>query len=428
MIPGIELDFPGLGGNRTWRVAVVLLLALVLPLSVVGSGNQPASAQAFPTEISGRVIMGTEGEDLPIGLNVVLLVVDDARQEIVATDSMLVGTSGEFRFTDFLSGPGYSYRVAADDGQYTPSVDLFPGESSFTGVEITTYAHTNSFDDIRLSTYSLWVTGIDRVERVMGVLGLITLVNSGDKVTVVDLDNEQLTGFDLLRFSLPENYTDLAVETTLPTNGTSIFEIGTGFAMAFPIPPGEYDILFSYFAEYEGDELVFPLNLPYGVDQINLSMPEGKGTVSGAGFGEPQGVFFENEAFTVVKGENYERGARIDVVFGSLPTPSLVEATQIFLRGKTYIVVIAWVAGVVMLALLVYAFFFARQRSAAMQSVSAEAYPEYAGMARAEIVETIASLDEKHDAGEIEEAEYTARRAVLTQAALSPRVTEAQPT
>jgi hypothetical protein len=49
-------------------------------------------------------------------------------------------------------------------------------------------------------------------------------------------------------------------------------------------------------------------------------------------------------------------------------------------------------------------------------------------MGRPEIVQTIAELDGKREAGEIAEEDYQARRAALKDAALSSTRTEVQPT
>ena len=425
MIPGTNTSPLAYFSRQPVRAVAILSVIIFLVATTAGSRQQVA-AQEFPTEINGRVVQGTAGSEVPAGLKVVLLVVDELRQEIISTQDTLIGTNGEFNFTDFVSGPGLSYRVAADNGKHTPSVDLKPGESSFSDVEIKIFDSTESFDDIRISNYLMLVPSIDRVSRLIGVLGVITLVNGGDKVWIADLENPQLTGLDLLRFNLPEGFSDLSVESILPAG--DILQIPTGFALTNPVPPGEFDILITYVVNYTGDFLEFPLRLAYGADQVRIIMPEGAATVSGLGIGPSEGAIIDGAAYSVVNGENYERDSRLDLTFGSLPTPSLLERTQLFFEGRDYIVVIAGVAGAAMLGLLVYAYFFAQQRKNLSQAGSLASYPEYEGLQRTAIVEAIALLDQQHADDEIDAAEYSARRAVLTQAALSARVTEVQPT
>ncbi len=425
MIPGTYLIPGSTRTGQTGRVGF-FVLAIAALLAAFAATVHPATAQDLPTEISGRVVQGTVGSELPIGLTVVLLVVDEQRQEIISNESTLVGTNGEFTFTDILSGPGLTYRIAVDDDEYTPSVDLVPGESSFTDVEITFYERTQSFDDIRISTYSMLVPSIDRTNRLMGVLGVISLINNGNRVWVPDLDDPNLTGLNLLRFNLPEGFTDLSVESDLPPG--DILAIPTGFALTNPMPPGEFNILLTYIVEYSGDSLAFPLRLPYGADRVRIMLPEGDGDISGLGFGTAEGAIIEDTAYSVVDGQDYARDSQLDVRFSSLPTPSFLEATQSFFDGRGYIIVIAWVAGAAMLGLLVYAFFFSKQRAGGARPVRAGEYPEYEGLPREEIVKTIATLDRQRDDGEIEDDDYAARRSALTQAALSASATEAQPT
>lgn len=407
------------------RASSAFLVAVAL-LAMFATAQQQVSAQEIPTEISGRVVQGTFGSELPDDLTVVLLIVDDELQEIVASQNTIIDANGQFSFTGFASGAGLSYRVAADNGEHTPSVDLRPGESSFSDVEITIYDSTSSFDDIRLTEYELLVTGIDRSQRLMGVLGQISLINNGDTVWIPDPDKSQLTGLDLLRFNIPEGFSELSVETNLPQG--DILAIPTGFALTNPVPPGEFFILLTYLVEYSGDSMEFPLRLAYGADSVRIIFPEGTATVTGLGFGESEGAIIVETAYSIVSGDSYPRDSQLDVTFGSLPTPSLLERTKAFFDGRAYIALIAWVAGAAMLGLLIYAFFFARQRRLSPTAVDLSNYPEYVGMQRTAIVETIAKLDQQHDADEIDEADYSARRAVLTQAALATRVTEFQPT
>ncbi len=224
MIPGAVKAF--LASSSMRPIFFFVFLAAVASLATVATTTPPtASAQDLPTEITGTVVQGTPGATVPAGLTVVLLVVDEARQEIISNESTIVGTNGRFSFSEILSGPGLTYRIAADDGEYTPSIDLKPGEDSFSDVELTIYDRTESLDSIRVSTFSMLVTGIDRKERLMGVLGVISVVNSGDRVWVPDINDPSLTGLDLLRFNLPEGFTDLSVETTLPPG--NILDIST---------------------------------------------------------------------------------------------------------------------------------------------------------------------------------------------------------
>ena len=421
--------FPGAGAGLrrpssvlTVKFTVAAIALMVVAAALAASGATASAQSGAPTEISGRVVNGTPGSEVPPGLQVVLLTVDEAAGTIIDRKQMPAGANGEFRFTNLLSGPGLTYRVVADNGDHTPSVDLTPGESAFTGVEVTIYDSTTSFDDIRISSFAMLVPSIDGAGRIMGVMAVANIVNAGDRVWIPDLDNPALTGLDLFRFNLPEGFTDLSVESDLPTG--NILQIGTGFAMTNPIPPGDYNLLMSYIIEYDGDSLEFPLRLPYGADQVRIMLPEGAGTVRGQGFGPSDGVIIDETAYSMVQGSDYARDSELNVRITGLPSPTTVQSLTNFFRGKSYIVAIIWVAAAALLGMLFYAFIFSRQRQNAAAMIPALAggvspsFPEYDGMPRSEIVQAIAELDDRHDAGDIDEDEYRSRRGVLKSAAL----------
>ena len=146
--------------------------------------------------------MGRRVLAVPEGLEVVLLTVDESKAQIVGRVSTFVDDEGRFEFTGFATGPGLTYRVAANDGLFAPSVDL-ADTADWSNVELVIYDRTRSLDDLRVSSYSLLVPSIDARSRTMGVLGAIDIRNEGDTVWLPDLNDPGLTGLQLVRFSIP---------------------------------------------------------------------------------------------------------------------------------------------------------------------------------------------------------------------------------
>ncbi len=354
--------------------------------------------------ISGRVVNGTAGAAVPEALEVVLLTLDESRAQIVGRDSAFVDEEGRFEFTGFPTAPGLTYRVAANDGLFTPSVDLTePGD--WTNVELVIYERTKSLDDMWVSSYSLLVPSIDARSRTMGVLGAIDLRNEGDTVWLPELSDPGLTGLQLLRFSLPEGYSNLSVESDLPPG--NVMEIGTGFALSTPAPPGEFNILVSFLLAYDGNGFEFPLNLPFGADEVRFMMPEEGITITGEGLSPPRTTVVNDRTFTIVEGSGFERGTRINVTIDGLPSPTFVERAVDYFGDRAYIPVLAWLAGAAFLSLLAYAIIRARNR------------PMAADPTRRELVDAIAALDDQYEAGDIGSEEYSARREELMRMALN---------
>ena len=381
-----------------WLLSPALIAIALVAAIPLGAGAQT------PEIISGRVINGTAGAAVPDGLEVVLLTLDEGKAQIVDRDSAFVDEEGRFEFTEFPTAPGLTYRVAANDGLFTPSVDVSDA-ADWSNIELVVYERTKALDDLWVSSYSLLVPSIDARSRTMGVLGAIDLRNEGDTVWLPDLTDPALTGLQLLRFSLPAGFSDLSVESDLPPG--NVMEIGTGFALSTPAPPGEFNILFSFLLAYDGNGFEFPLNLPFGADEVRFMMPEEGITITGEGLGPPRTTVVNDRTFTIVEGSGFERGTRINVTFDGLPSPTFVERAVDYFGDRAYIPILAWLVGAAFLSLLAFAFIRARNR------------PPTAEPTRRELVEAIAALDDLRDAGEIEADEYTGKREELMRKALN---------
>jgi len=395
-------------------LAAVGLVAVLLILSSRGPGI--AQAQTAPSPVSGRVVQGTAGAALPQGLQVVLLTIDNAAGQIIERTSAAVDGEGRFSFGAPPAGPGLTYQLAANlPGNYAPSLDL-TDLSDWSDVEIKVYESTTSLEVLRVTSYVLLVPVVAPDARSIGVLAVANLLNSSDRVLQVDLAKPDLTGLDLVRFTLPEGYMDLAVESDLPAGNT--MEIPTGFAITNPVPPGEYNILMTYGLLYEGGTVTLPLRLPFGADVVRVMLADGKGTVRAEGFGAAESVILNDTQYTAVEGRNFQRGASFEVTLEGLPQPSFWERGVQFFEGRMYILITIWVAAAVMLGLLVYAYVASRRRPALAVACADAGSAEALMAERKRIVDEIAALDDDHAADKVSDADYAAKREELSAKAL----------
>jgi uncharacterized membrane protein len=390
------------------RLLAILLITTVL-VSFVPGGSPIANAQAPPTEIIGIVVNGTEGGVVPADLEVLLLTVDDAAGQIIEQDPTTVNADGTFSFGNLISSPGITFRVVANAGKFTPSVDL-SSVDDWSNVRLTIYDETASLDDITLSSYVMMIPTIDARSRQAGILTVVNVNNTGDMVWIPDLEDPGLTGLDLLRFNLLDGFSDLSVESELPAG--NILQIDTGFAMTNPIPPGEAAILMSYIIGYSGDGFDFTLKLPYGLDQVRLLLPDGGGTISGEGLGEIASVVVAENVFNSVEGNDYPAGSELVITFSGMPQPTLLQSVSDFFQGRTYVIVIIWIVGIALLGILGYAMYSSRKGGRSRDD-TAEVFAS-----RGDVVAEIAALDEAFESDEIEEGTYRDRRDDLKQQAL----------
>jgi len=393
----------------TRLLALVLITSLLVMSQLQSAGLPVASAQSPPDEILGIIINGTDGGVVPENMEVLLMSIDLASNQIIEQESTTVDEDGIFRFSNLVSGPGLSYRVVANAGVYTPSIDM-GGVENWSNVRINIYNPTTSLEDINLDSYVLMVPSIDAKGRQAGILTVINVNNTGDRIWMPNIDDPNLTGLDLLRFNLPAGFTDLAVESELPPG--YILEIDTGFAMTNPIPPGASAILVSYIISYEADGFDFTLKLPYGADQVRMLLPEDAGLIKAAQLGSLESVVVADNVFNSLEGINFAVDEQINVSFTGLPQPTALQSLSDFFEGRTYVIIIIWVVGIVLLAILGYALYSSRKSS----DLSSEDDDEFAS--RTDIVAEIAVLDEEYEANNIDEDDYNDQRNELKRLAL----------
>ncbi|MEX0763442.1 MAG: carboxypeptidase-like regulatory domain-containing protein [Dehalococcoidia bacterium] len=414
-------------GLRTRLPVLLALAALMVVAGTVVTPHNLAVAQERPSSISGTVINGTDGAEVPDDLEVVLITINEETGQAVDQETKTVDADGRFSFDGLSNESGQRYTLAADAGAYVPSVNLANVED-WSSVELTIYEEMTSFDDISFISYAMIVPSIDPRTRTLGVLTVVTLLNSGDRVLVTDPSSPDVTGFDLLRFNLPENYSELEIESDLPPG--NVMEINTGFALTNPVPPGEHSVLMNYIQQYEGDALSFPLRLPYGAETVRIMMPEAIGSVSGANLTETGTAPIGESSYKVFEGTGYERDSQVNVEFDGLPGPTLIQSTGDWFSGRSYITALVWTAGAAMLAMLAFALYTNRRKpspsteSDGLPTDAEETLPHNGAGERVRLIQEIADLDEQHEAGEIGDDDYAERRDLLKRRVLGLRASD----
>jgi uncharacterized membrane protein len=392
-------------------VARLLVIALVsIPAIAIHTSSSPiVSAQDQPDRIQGRVSNGTQGGVLPPDLEVFLMSIDLSTNQIIEQETTTVDEDGIFLFDNLISGLGLSYRVVVNADNYTPSVDMANVEN-WQNLRVNIYDDTQSLDGITLSSYVLMVPTIDARTRQVGILTVINVNNVGDRIWIPNLDDPNLTGLDLLRFNLPDGFSDLSIESELPTG--SILEIDTGFAMTNPIPPGEAAILLSYIIPYTGDGFDFDLKLPYGADEVRMLLPDEGGEISAEGLGSAASIVVAESVFNSIEGKNFAADEVVEARFYGLPQPTLLQSLSEFFEGRTYVIVIIWVVGIALLGILGYALYSSRKGA----DLSSDDDDEVAS--RVDVLAEIAALDDEFEANNIDEDEYNDQRDELKRIAM----------
>lgn len=386
---------------KSTLLGVVLLLTLMVA---------PISANAQESIIiEGQLENGTAGADVPAELAVTLNVFKLG--DSLETRESLTDNEGRFSFEEVPGGEGFGYIISTEysGATYTYESD-YP--LLIETVELVVYESTTSGEALKVRSHTLVVNAADPDSQLMNALELVGLENTGDRTFVPD--NTQAGQMDLLRFSLPTKVSDLDVQSSM--RGGQILQVNLGFAITTPVPPGTYEIAYTFRASYSGGKLTFDHALPFGADTFRVLLLDGLGKVTADGLQEMDRLVLGERDYQRLEASDLDVGAKIELEFVGLPQPSLWRRWQDTVSGDSFLrAVIPGAFGMALLALLAYVIFRKKGSSATDMG-------ETAGL-----VEAIARLDDRFQQREVGKQEYIQRRSELKGRFLSTQVPSSLP-
>ncbi|HIK98195.1 MAG TPA: hypothetical protein EYG13_01460 [Dehalococcoidia bacterium] len=393
----------------------IAALFTVIALFTSADSNDVLAQPPTPDRVAGAVNNGTAGAEIPEGFQISLLGFRDGgfvdqQIETVGPDDPL------FEFTNLMKDEDIQYRLAWEYGGVTDQIFLVD-EAAPQNLPIVIYETTDSLENIRVGAHATIIPTVVGSDRLMGVLDLVTIRNDGDRTFVPDPSNPNFTGLNMVRFSLPRGYEELAVDSVLPQG--QLLEIDTGFAMTNPIPPGEHEILYSYAINYSGTKLEFTRTLAFGVDELRVLIPPELGNVIAEGMEPTKTTELGETVYKEYSGTGYEPGFKMNFAIVDMPQPGLFKRLNESIPGGNAVMFgSVIVVVVVMMGLVVYVLVTSRRRGL-MLSVSPSE--------RMEILQQIVELDERLEMGDIDPDEHQASRDALTVRALAGMAPKAPP-
>ena len=318
------------------------------------------------------------------------------------------GPDGSFVFENVPGGFGFGYIISAwySEGFYYYERDFPLPPEPF---ELRVYESTDNGEAVRIKVHTILVNGADADTGLMNVLSLVGLENSGDRTFVPDVPQAGMMSF--LRFSLPLLAGEVDVQSNL--RGGSILQIDRGFAMTTPVPPGSYEIAYTYQAAYQDGELSYTQSFPFGAETFRVLIPPELGMAEGDGLEQTEPVTLGEREYAQLEANDLEVGARIDLEFTGLPQPPLWKRWQREVSREGFVAAaIPAMFGVALLSLLGYVLLQRRE-----PAVAATGAPD-APLQRHALVEAIARLDDRFVQRELEQDEYLRQRRALKDQAL----------
>ncbi|HEX8732475.1 MAG TPA: hypothetical protein VF725_10505 [Ktedonobacterales bacterium] len=254
---------------RAPLVALALLAALALAL---GLGVAPARAAGAQGSVSGVVRNGSHAHAAVAGQTVTLqLTIGSTTKDIATTAS---DAQGRFSFggldTSASSDLGGQYAVYTtfQGGTYAAGPLNLATNPNQTAT-LTIYDATQDSSALSVSVATILIRQPDATHGLIGVGEFITMRNSGTTAFVGNLPSAGGSTSampSLLRFSLPP--TAQNVTTGVGFFNTDAIQIGTGFAAAATVPPGQTEFAFAYDLPYSGTTASVPYKAEYPTAQV----------------------------------------------------------------------------------------------------------------------------------------------------------------
>jgi len=176
----------------------------------------------------------------------------------------------------------------------------------------------NNIEDILINEYNMSILSVDQNDQSLSIITAVKINNTNEKTFVPNFSEVSKTGMNFLRFSLPEGFYDLYVETDLPTG--NLIEMPQGFALTSNIPSGSFNLIFSYYVKYSSSEFNFPLHFPHGTDSFKIIIPKGSGTIKGKNLSFNKNIEISSKQFYEYIGNGYSKGDYLNLEMVKIPS------------------------------------------------------------------------------------------------------------
>jgi hypothetical protein len=372
-----------------------LLAGLTLLALLVVAGWTSVPQEGGGIAVVGQVTNGTPGAGFPAGLTVALHVFSGVEETAVYTTT--AAADGSYRFEGLALDAGQTVvaRVVYQGSAYLSDLVTFePGQRELSR-PVVIYESTEYPVSVQVTQLHIFLTPVgDRLH----VAEYYLAGNDGGR-TYVGTEDPETGRRTTLDFTLPAGAEELSFDG--PGLGERFLARENGFVDTYPVPPGTVtsEIFFRYTLPYQV-ELRIERAFDVPVASIVLVVPEGDGVLRGEGitstgeFDTEAGSALSYAAGPLAAGESLA----FDLIAGAEPVPA-AEAGGLATRNSA----VETGIGVVALALAVVATYL-MWRKPSPGPVPERARP---------LVEAIAALDARFEAGQLDEDRYHEERDAL---------------
>ena len=368
---------------------IILLVALIVFLNDSSTYLIADHLDKYDGEINlkGTIINGTN-PNIIYEYQISLMSTQNSSTELIEIDSKT--TSSNFEFSKINIDESFTYFLMITHQEIPTIVFLEEIDDQY---EVDIVVHDRAFtpEDISIIDYSIMIPHLSPESDVVSILGLISFENIGNKTFYADLSDPNLSGLNLLRFSLPENYENLSVDSDLPPG--NVMQIPTGFALSNPVPPGQHQILYSYSMPRNTTSINYTIRLPFGAKKFKLLAPE-KTDINKNEILTNELTEVDEKIYEVLSGNNIKNGEIINIQINKIATPTFYDKFLSFTKKNSISVLIGTSSATILLILIFLSIYRNTQRNYKHEDEENE------------LIEKILKLDERFKNKQIEQEEY----------------------
>ncbi len=378
--------------RRTLALVIVLLM-LAIPMT--------ASADSTAT-ISGTVTMGTPGGGSVAGLDVTL----DQYQgmDLAKSYSGKTDSTGHYEFKDVpvTEGEAYIARVSYKNVEYPGQMLLMPGDAGKID-SIKVYETSTDPSTISLDSRSIVISGADPSNRQVSLFEILAVNNTTNHTYI---GNNGV----VLRLGLPDSSAQITPQPGFDFGDAKID--GGTLVTTGAIIPGSQTALISYQVPYSGSTKTLTIHTAMATGTIRFLVKQGTYNISSQVFNDAGVVDVSGDKYHVLSVDKPIVGDSLSVQVVDLPKAGSNPDSS---NGPLY-AAIATGVGVVVAGALVFFTLRRRRGKAGKVETTSGMSPRPSGAMvgfddeRLALAAQLNSLDEKHAAGNIGEAQYQADR------------------
>ncbi|HEY8476797.1 MAG TPA: hypothetical protein VIN09_08020, partial [Chloroflexota bacterium] len=288
-------------------------IALYLAVLLVALARPADAAET----IAGRVVRGSESGPPLEGTTVTLRLFDGER--LVEERRGTASADGSFAFAEVPSFPDREFQVVVPYDGVTYESDRLPLDGAQRDVSITVYAATHEDAVLQLRSVTVVLGQVDASHQRIHALELVTVENASRQTFAPAPPGEGGRPMGFLRFPLPPLASDLTARGAL--EGVQLLQVDAGFGAPLAVPPGQFELAFSYQFPYNTREYLWSRAWPYPVASLQVLVPEGSAVLESSDLAPGGTMEIAGRTLHVYRAQDIPRGATVAFRLRGLPVP-----------------------------------------------------------------------------------------------------------